>query len=379
MLVGAVGFTSVAPAAATGSYSVSSAIKQGSTWLKFSNTPTYANTPKLTPGVHDFRVTLTNHSPHSVSITSINLGIPGAPTTCVTASIRVGKSGSCTVPVTIVAGSLSFGLTSFLSSLQTFVSATHQLIGVSYDLTTTMTLTTPGGTVSPGDPSLATLPVGFTPRANLTIRNNSSVTITSVTVPGFRTSSCGPSLKTIAANTLVVCNGVPVVTPASSAPVVLTTGAVGNGVFPGDRPGLGIALTYQGIGGCTATLPTVLAGTRQTLNCSGLAPGIKVGSVLHSTAVSLGSHVVAPDGTLTFAFTVPLTTTGGAHQVSIVVSRASVTTAAFRVTAVELPVTGSDPALAIAMSLLLVLLGAGLLWANTARRRARASGSAAGS
>jgi hypothetical protein len=368
-LVTSLGGFGIAPAAAAPTYTVTSAIEQGAKWLTFSDTPLYSNEPKVTPGVHNFRVTLANNSTQAVSITHINLGIPAAPMTCVTKSIAVGKSGSCTVKVTIVAGPLSFGLTSYLSNNQTFVSATHVLIGVSYSLTTTMLVNTPTGLVSPGDASLLTLPLGFIPSANLTIHNGSTVTLTSLTVPGFDTSACASQLAALLSNTVLLCNGVTAITPASSTPVVLKTGAIGDGVFPGDRVGLGVALSYQGSGGCAATLPSVDAGSSETISCTGFDPNIEVGAVMHSSAVSLGSQLIQPDGSLIFTFTVPATTTGGSHHVSMTVHGTTVTTAPFTVVA-SLPETGNDPTQGLLTAFALLVLGFGLAMGSWTRRSA---------
>jgi hypothetical protein len=371
-VVASVGLVGVAPAAAANTYVVTNAIQQGTTWETFSDSPTYANEPKVLPGDHNFRVTLTNKSSSAVAITSIDSGIAGASTTCTTALIAKGKSGSCTIAVTIASGALSFTLKTFLSNSLEVISADHSLIGVAYDLETTMLISTPGGLVSPGDPSLQTLPLGYIPRTNLRVTNGSTVTITNVTVPGFTTKSCGSALTTIAANTLVLCNGAPAVSPAGTTPTLLTTGAVGNGVFPGDRPGLGVSLTYQGIGGCTASHPTVTAGQRQTISCTGFVAATTVGSFLHSTAtVWLGSHLTQADGSLTFAFTVPLATRGGAHHVSITVAGHTVTTAPFTVTAAAgLPVTGTDPDAPLGVAGSLIALGAiGVLHARVRRRQ----------
>ena len=375
MVVGLIGLAGVAPATAAAPYVASTAIQRGTTWLPFSDTPTYANEPKLLPGTHNFRVTMTNNTSLAFSITSVVTGIPAAPTACSTAPIQPTKSASCIVPVDITTGLLSFSTAIYLSNGLEYATVFHKLIGVSYDLHTTMTLTTPGGIVSPGDPSLLALPLGYRPTATIVITNGSTVAITGVTVPGFDTQGCASILKSIAPFAIVTCIADPVNVPASVSPINLTTGAVGNGVFAGDRPGLGVSLSYQGVGGCTASVARLTAGTTQSVACTGFAPGIAVGTVLHSTPVSVGSHIVAGDGSLDFSFVVPVTTSGGAHTVGITVDGSTVaSTPAFSVTAVaQLPETGVDPAAAVLVAVLLLLLGAGLLGVRHALLRVRAT------
>ncbi|HEX4444793.1 MAG TPA: hypothetical protein VHZ81_14585 [Galbitalea sp.] len=353
----------VAPASAASTYTVATAVQEGTTWLSLNDTPVYANEPKLLPGVHNLRLTLTNNTALAVSVTSVDIGIAGAPTTCATVLIQPHKSGSCTVPITVVPGLMSFYTSLFLSNNLRVSLPQHKLIGVTYDLETTISLTTPSGIVSPGDPALETLPLGYRPTATLRITNDSTVAITAVTVPGFNTQTCASILKSISPGLVVICVGIPVTTPASSSLISLTTGAVGNGVFQGDRPGLGVSLSYHGVGGCTTTAANVRAGTAQTVHCTGFEPGITVAGVMHSTPVGLGAHTVAGDGTLDFSFVVPVSTSGGSHSVAIRIGSATIaTTPTFNVTAVpQLPETGVDPTAELLVALALLAIGACIL------------------
>jgi LPXTG-motif cell wall-anchored protein len=133
-------------------------------------------------------------------------------------------------------------------------------------------------------------------------------------------------------------------------------------------------LSYQGVGGCTVTNSTLRAGTAQTVNCTGFEPGIHVTGVLHGSPVGVGSHTVAGDGTLSFTFTVPISTSGGSHSVALRIGSATIaTTPTFSVTAVpQLPETGIDPTAALLAALALLALG-GILLLGYAVLRERAT------
>ncbi|MGD8165586.1 lamin tail domain-containing protein [Herbiconiux sp. P16] len=144
----------------------------------------------------------------------------------------------------------------------------------------------------------------------------------------------------------------------------------------------------------TATPSTVKAGGTTTIKAEGLAAGTQYTVVLHSDPVTLGSAVADADGALTLAgVVIPASTAVGAHTITLATSADPGTvlaSAAFTVTAaasttappattpsgegtaVALASTGAEPLPWVALSSLLLLLGAGLVLTRVRAQRSKA-------
>ncbi|WP_431198117.1 esterase-like activity of phytase family protein [Leifsonia xyli] len=126
------------------------------------------------------------------------------------------------------------------------------------------------------------------------------------------------------------------------------------------------------------SLGSAQVGDRITATGSHFTPGTQVSFVFNSTPVALGTATVAPDGTLTFSFSVP-SVPAGAHTVTASVGGTVVASAAITVTAAAATAAGDPGALASTGSTaplapigiaLALLVGGGALFA--VRRRMRA-------
>ena len=144
--------------------------------------------------------------------------------------------------------------------------------------------------------------------------------------------------------------------------------------------GQGVSQPSAPAAALTLSLGSARAGDRITATGAHFTPGTQVSFVFNSAPVALGTATVAPDGTLTFAFTVP-SVPAGAHTVTAAVGGTVVASAAITVTAAAstAPASGDPAALASTGSTaslvpigiaLALLVGGGALFA--ARRRTRA-------
>jgi hypothetical protein len=139
----------------------------------------------------------------------------------------------------------------------------------------------------------------------------------------------------------------------------------------------------------TATPSTVQAGGTTTIKADGLAAGTQYTVVLHSDPVTLGSAVADADGKLTLKdVVIPAATAAGAHTITlaavsdpatVLASTAFTVTAAPATTAPAgdtkagaLASTGAEPLPWIAISALLLLLGAGFVTLRVRTRRGNA-------
>jgi hypothetical protein len=243
------------------------------------------------------------------------------------------------------------------------------VLGVTYDLQTTFMVVMPDSSVvASTDPALQTLPLGYRPKLNVTIRNGSDVAITNARIPGF-TSTCFGSSDSVLANVLVICSAF-ARTPASVHAVSLSTGAMGTGALGGDVVGGNIPFSYRGVGGCSVKSATVDAGATQKVSCHGLLPNTRFGAVLHSTARTLATHTSAADGSLRFSFAIPIDTTAGEHHVSVTADGLPISSPDFAVAIpAGLAATGTDVGDSPAIAALLLTLGLGALLGAAMERK----------
>ena len=134
--------------------------------------------------------------------------------------------------------------------------------------------------------------------------------------------------------------------------------------------------------GSSATGKTLKPGDTVTISGAGALPLHSVIAELHSTPISLGSALVAGDGSFSFSVTIPANAPAGNHSlvvflagdtstvaqaaIAVVIAAAAVVPAAVPGGLVR---TGIDPAPAVTLALALMVLG-GLAIAARARRRA---------
>ncbi|MDP3952565.1 MAG: DUF5011 domain-containing protein [Microbacterium sp.] len=112
-------------------------------------------------------------------------------------------------------------------------------------------------------------------------------------------------------------------------------------------------------------------GGKITFAGKGFTAGETVNAAVHSDPVDLGEFVVAADGTLSIAWTIPVDFATGAHSVIITLADGTTVTGEFTVTAAAsagggLATTGAELPLTILGIALVMLIGGGIL---VARRR----------
>ena len=114
---------------------------------------------------------------------------------------------------------------------------------------------------------------------------------------------------------------------------------------------------------------TLEPGTTIVIEGENAVPGQTLEAVMHSTPVTLGTSTVAPDGSFSFAVTIPATAPAGEHR--LVLSMAGVESEiSFTVVRAGLAITGLDVRGPLALAALLLALGIGLL---VRRRRGHAT------
>ncbi len=134
-----------------------------------------------------------------------------------------------------------------------------------------------------------------------------------------------------------------------------------------------LVVSFDTSSGHSVAGKTLSAGDDVTISASDLPPGATLTVVLHSAPVTVGTAVVASDGTVSLDATIPAATASGAHELVATLAGAGVTTTsasvAFRVAANSLAFTGSTAPWLTGSAALVLLFGAGGVLLLVKRRR----------
>lgn len=94
----------------------------------------------------------------------------------------------------------------------------------------------------------------------------------------------------------------------------------------------------------TSSPASVVPGGRQTITGRGFAAGEHVQAVLHSQPMTIGSGVVAPDGSVSFTYVLPKAVASGAHAVVLTGADSGLrASTSFTVTAAPVATTSAGP------------------------------------
>jgi hypothetical protein len=208
----------------------------------------------------------------------------------------------------------------------------------------------------------------------------STITVTPSTLPGavfgtsysqILTASGGAGQYTFAVSSgqlpvgLSLTTGTLTGTPATNGSFTFTITATDADAFTGAQSytiDVAVPATFS----LTLSDSAVVAGATVQVRGTGLVPGSTVTLVLHSAPTTLGT-TTATDGTFEFTATIPAGTAPGAHLIdATVINPGNSTTtaqAALTVTATLLSDTGANTQWPLLIGLLLLLVGAGCLWA----------------